>query len=67
MYTKGFWIILASYEQIGSKVVWGKCAGGSASNLVATFQGRYPTLLDEVVIQFLIYPQTLIEFSFELN
>ena len=25
MYTKGFWIILASYEQIGSKVVWGKC------------------------------------------
>ena len=26
MYTKGFWIILASYGQIGSKVVWGKCA-----------------------------------------
>ena len=26
MYTKGFWIIFASYEQIGSKVVWGKCA-----------------------------------------
>ena len=25
MYTKGFWIIFASYEQIGSKVVWGKC------------------------------------------
>ena len=26
MYTKGFWIIFASCEQIGSKVVWGKCA-----------------------------------------
>ena len=26
MYTKGFWIILASCGQIGSKVVWGKCA-----------------------------------------
>ena len=30
MYTKGFWIILASYEQIGSKVVWGKCAYSNA-------------------------------------
>ena len=28
MYTKGFWIIFASCEQIGSKVVWGKCGGG---------------------------------------
>ena len=31
MYTKGFWIILASYEQIGSKVVWGKCASGNTT------------------------------------
>ena len=29
MYSKGFWIIFASCGQIGSKVVWGKCALGS--------------------------------------
>ena len=36
MYTKGFWIILASCGQIGSKVVWGKCVIIIIKTLVAT-------------------------------
>ena len=45
MYTKGFWIILASCGQIGSKVVWGKC--GAPANyrvvhlVILEYKSRY--------------------------
>ena len=37
MYTRGFWIIFASYGQIGSKVVWGKCGQGPLPDYLGIF------------------------------